>query len=154
MTHRTAFRSTRTRRRSARRPCVRRRPHRRRPPRDPRRPNRRAAACRGWRRRACQWQPWSRRLAAGLGSAAVAFDRLAPFVPISPSGPDVVHTVGVTALQGSFELIGFRELANLLATKGETGRLHVRARNIGADLYFGDGAFVGLTVADEPALGS
>src|SRR5207248_9727495 len=63
----------------------------------------------------------------------------------------VVQTGGVTALQGSFELIGFGELATLLATKAETGRLHVRARSLGADLYLADGSFVGITLADEPA---
>ena len=57
----------------------------------------------------------------------------------------------MTALQGTFELMGFGEVATLLAAKEETGRLHVRARALGVDLYLSDGSFTGITMADEPA---
>src|SRR4051794_2392654 len=57
----------------------------------------------------------------------------------------------MTALQGTFELMGFGEVATLLAGKAETGRLHVRARALGVDLYLSDGSFTGTPRADEPA---
>ena len=57
----------------------------------------------------------------------------------------------VTALQGTFELMSFGEVVGLLASKQETGRLHVRSKAVGADLYMSEGAFSGITLGDEPA---
>src|SRR5689334_7365978 len=47
--------------------------------------------------------------------------------------------------------MGFGEVVHLLAAKQETGRLHVRAKTTGADLYLTEGVISGITISAEPA---
>jgi hypothetical protein len=47
------------------------------------------------------------------------------------------------ALQGSFDVLGFSEVLQLLESKRQTGRLHVRASGLAGSIYFRDGNLTG-----------
>jgi hypothetical protein len=47
------------------------------------------------------------------------------------------------SLQGSFDVLGFAEVLQLLERKRQSGRLHVRAGGLGGSIYLRDGHLVG-----------
>jgi hypothetical protein len=53
-------------------------------------------------------------------------------------------------LQGTFDVLGFADVLELLAQKETTGRLHVRSRSIGANVYLEEGRLVGADVGEHP----
>jgi hypothetical protein len=52
-------------------------------------------------------------------------------------------------LQGTFDVLGFADVLELLAQKETTGRLHVRSRSIGANVYLEGGRLVGADVGEH-----
>jgi Domain of unknown function (DUF4388) len=52
-------------------------------------------------------------------------------------------------LQGTFDVLGFADVLQLLGRRRLTGRLHVRSRAIGANLYLDDGLLIGADVGDH-----
>ncbi len=52
-------------------------------------------------------------------------------------------------LHGTFDVLGFADVLELLAGKAATGRLHVRSRSIGANVYLEDGLLVGADVGEH-----
>ncbi|HTW11013.1 MAG TPA: DUF4388 domain-containing protein [Acidimicrobiales bacterium] len=54
-------------------------------------------------------------------------------------------------LQGTFDVLDFSEVLDLLATHGMSGRLHVRARSFAANLFFADGYIVGADQSEHQA---
>jgi hypothetical protein len=46
-------------------------------------------------------------------------------------------------IQGTFDVLSFTDVMQLVARKHLTGRLHVRSRSIGANLYFEEGLLMG-----------
>ena len=54
-------------------------------------------------------------------------------------------------LQGTFDVLNFSEILRLLSRQGLTGRLHLRSRSYGANLFFEDGALVGADQSEHQA---
>lgn len=54
-------------------------------------------------------------------------------------------------LQGTFDLLSFSEILRLLSRQSLTGRLHLRSRSYGANLFFEDGALVGADQSEHQA---
>lgn len=54
-------------------------------------------------------------------------------------------------LQGTFDVLDFTEVLKLLARHQMTGRLHLRSRSFGANLFFDEGALVGADQSEHPA---
>ncbi|MGI8753972.1 MAG: DUF4388 domain-containing protein [Acidimicrobiales bacterium] len=54
-------------------------------------------------------------------------------------------------LQGTFDVLNFSETLRLLSRQSVTGRLHLRSRSYGANLFFEDGALVGADQSEHPA---
>jgi hypothetical protein len=54
-------------------------------------------------------------------------------------------------LQGTFDVLSFSEILRLLSRQGVTGRLHLRSRSYGANLFFEDGALVGADQSEHQA---
>ncbi|HET9691221.1 MAG TPA: DUF4388 domain-containing protein, partial [Acidimicrobiales bacterium] len=54
-------------------------------------------------------------------------------------------------LSGTFDVLDFAEVLRLLARRQVTGRLHVRARHYGANLFFEDGSLVGADQSEHQA---
>jgi hypothetical protein len=52
-------------------------------------------------------------------------------------------------LQGTFDVLGFADVLQLLGRRRVTGRLHVRSRAIGANLYLDEGLLIGADVGDH-----
>jgi hypothetical protein len=52
-------------------------------------------------------------------------------------------------LQGTFDVLGFADVLQLLGRRHLTGRLHVRGRTIGANLYLDEGLLIGADVGDH-----
>jgi hypothetical protein len=52
-------------------------------------------------------------------------------------------------LQGTFDVLGFADVLQLLGRRHLTGRLHVRSRTIGANLYLDEGLLIGADVGDH-----
>ena len=57
-------------------------------------------------------------------------------------------------LSGTFDVLDFAEVLRLLGRRQVTGRLHVRARHYGANLFFEDGALVGADQSEHQAAAS
>jgi len=58
------------------------------------------------------------------------------------------------ALQGTFDLLDFSEVLRLLARQQLTGRLHVRSRSYGANIFFDQGALTGADQSEHQAAAS
>ncbi|MDQ2726312.1 MAG: DUF4388 domain-containing protein [Actinomycetota bacterium] len=54
-------------------------------------------------------------------------------------------------LQGTFDVLNFSETLRLLSRQSLTGRLHLRSRSYGVNLFFEDGALVGADQSEHPA---
>lgn len=54
-------------------------------------------------------------------------------------------------LQGTFDVLSFSEILRLLSRQSLTGRLHLRSRSYGANLFFEDGALVGADQSEHQA---
>ena len=54
-------------------------------------------------------------------------------------------------LSGTFDVLDFAEVLRLLGRQQVTGRLHVRARHYGANLFFEEGALVGADQSEHQA---
>ena len=52
-------------------------------------------------------------------------------------------------MQGTFDVLRFADVLQLLGRKHLTGRLHVRSRAIGANLYLDEGMLVGADIGDH-----
>ena len=65
---------------------------------------------------------------------------------MSETGADLCHSGRAMSLQGSFEVLGFADVVNLLAHKRESGRLRIRGPGIATDFFFDGGR---LTAADD-----
>jgi len=52
-------------------------------------------------------------------------------------------------LQGTFDVLSFAEVLHLLGRNRMTGRLHLRSRSMGANVYFDDGHLVGADVGEH-----
>jgi hypothetical protein len=52
-------------------------------------------------------------------------------------------------LQGTFDVLGFADVLHLLGRKGMTGRLHLRNRSMGANVYLDDGKLVGADLGEH-----
>lgn len=53
-------------------------------------------------------------------------------------------------LQGTFDVLGFADVLQLLGRRHLTGRLHVRSRSLGANIYLEEGLLVGADRGDHP----
>jgi hypothetical protein len=54
-------------------------------------------------------------------------------------------------LQGTFDVLDFTEVLEILALHAMTGRLHVRSRSFAANLFFADGQIVGADQSEHQA---
>lgn len=54
-------------------------------------------------------------------------------------------------LQGTFDVLDFPEVLRLVATHAMTGRLHLRSRSFGANLFVDDGQLVGADQSEHQA---
>ena len=54
-------------------------------------------------------------------------------------------------LQGSFDVLDFSAVLEILASHNMTGRLHVRSRSFAANLFFADGQIVGADQSEHQA---
>jgi hypothetical protein len=54
-------------------------------------------------------------------------------------------------LQGSFDVLDFSAVLELIATRNMSGRLHVRGRSFAANLFFSDGMIVGADQSEHQA---
>jgi hypothetical protein len=54
-------------------------------------------------------------------------------------------------LQGTFDVLDFSAVLELLAERGMTGRLHVRSRSFAANLFLADGMIVGADQSEHQA---
>jgi hypothetical protein len=54
-------------------------------------------------------------------------------------------------LQGTFDVLNFSETLRLLSRQSVTGRLHLRSRSYGANVFFEDGALVGADQSEHQA---
>ncbi|HSS10930.1 MAG TPA: DUF4388 domain-containing protein [Acidimicrobiales bacterium] len=52
-------------------------------------------------------------------------------------------------LQGTFDVLSFADVLHLLGRKGMTGRLHLRNRSMGANVYLDDGKLVGADLGEH-----
>jgi Domain of unknown function (DUF4388) len=52
-------------------------------------------------------------------------------------------------LQGTFDVLGFADVLQLLGRRHLTGRLHVRSRTMGANLYLDEGLLIGADLGDH-----
>ena len=50
------------------------------------------------------------------------------------------------SLQGSFDVLGFSEVLELLERKRQSGRLHVRAGAVAGHIYLRDGHLTGAEI--------
>ncbi len=55
------------------------------------------------------------------------------------------------ALQGTFDVLDFSAVLEILASRRMTGRLHVRSRSFAANLFFADGQIVGADQSEHQA---
>jgi Domain of unknown function (DUF4388) len=54
-------------------------------------------------------------------------------------------------LQGTFDVLDFSAVLELLSSRNMTGRLHVRSRSFAANLFFADGQIVGADQSEHQA---
>jgi hypothetical protein len=54
-------------------------------------------------------------------------------------------------LQGTFDVLDFSAVMELLSSRSMTGRLHVRSRSFAANLFFSDGQIVGADQSEHQA---
>ena len=54
-------------------------------------------------------------------------------------------------LQGTFDVLDFSQVLDLLASRNMTGRLHVRGRSFAANMFFADGYIVGADQSEHQA---
>ena len=54
-------------------------------------------------------------------------------------------------LQGTFDVLDFSAVLEILASRNMTGRLHVRSRSFAANLFFADGQIVGADQSEHQA---
>jgi len=59
--------------------------------------------------------------------------------------------MGVMPLQGSFDVLDFTAVLELLADRKMSGRLHVRGRSFAANLFFDDGVIMGADQSEHQA---
>ena len=54
-------------------------------------------------------------------------------------------------LQGTFDVLDFSAVLEILSARKMTGRLHVRSRSFAANLFFADGQIVGADQSEHQA---